>query len=61
VRELKRPGMSLLILWDEYREAQPDGYSYSRCTNPLRGTGALHDHSDRHALGWRFSPLLRIY
>jgi len=30
VRELKRPGMSLLILWDEYREAQPDGYSYSR-------------------------------
>jgi transposase len=28
--ELKRPGVSLLILWEEYRDAHPDGYSYSR-------------------------------
>ena len=29
-RELKRPGVSLSILWEEYRAAQPDGYGYSR-------------------------------
>ena len=30
VRELKRPGVNLLVLWDEYREAHPQGYAYSR-------------------------------
>jgi hypothetical protein len=29
-RELKRPGVNLMVLWDEYREAHPDGYGYSR-------------------------------
>ena len=29
-RELKRPGVTLMILWEEYRAAQPDGYAYSR-------------------------------
>ena len=29
-RELKRAGVSLLVLWEEYRETQPDGYGYSR-------------------------------
>jgi transposase len=29
-RELKRPGVNLLLLWEEYRVTQPDGYSYSR-------------------------------
>ena len=29
-RELKRPAVTLLILWDEYRAAHPDGYGYSR-------------------------------
>jgi transposase len=29
-RELKRPGVSMMILWEEYREAQPGGYGYSR-------------------------------
>jgi transposase len=29
-REMKRPGVSLMILWEEYRQAQPDGYGYSR-------------------------------
>lgn len=28
--ELKRPGVNLTVLWEEYREAQPDGYGYSR-------------------------------
>ena len=29
-RELKRPGVTLLILWEEYRAIHPDGYVYSR-------------------------------
>jgi transposase len=28
-RELKRPGVTLLILWEEYRAVHPDGYVYS--------------------------------
>lgn len=30
VREMKRPGVHLLMLWEEYRDAHPDGYGYSR-------------------------------
>jgi len=29
-RELKRPSVTLQILWEEYSGAQPDAYSYSR-------------------------------
>ena len=29
-RELKRPGVNLMILWEEYRAVHPDGYAYSR-------------------------------
>ena len=28
--ELKRPGVTLQILWEEYRAVHPDGYGYSR-------------------------------
>ncbi|MGV2084886.1 MULTISPECIES: helix-turn-helix domain-containing protein [unclassified Rhizobium] len=28
--ELKKPGVTLLILWEEYRSIHPDGYGYSR-------------------------------
>ena len=28
--ELRRPGVTLMLLWDEYRQANPDGYQYSR-------------------------------
>ncbi len=28
--ELRRPGVTLLSLWEEYRAGQPDGYGYSR-------------------------------
>jgi len=28
-RELKRPGVNLMILWEEYRAIHPDGYAYS--------------------------------
>jgi transposase len=30
VREMKRPGVNLTVLWEEYRQAQPGGYGYSR-------------------------------
>jgi len=29
-RELKRPGVTLQLLWQEYREEHPSGYAYSR-------------------------------
>lgn len=29
-RELKRPGVTLQLLWQEYRDAHPNGYGYSR-------------------------------
>ena len=28
--ELRRPGVTSLLLWEEYRAGQPDGYGYSR-------------------------------
>jgi transposase len=28
--ELKRPGVTLMVLWEEYRTVHPDGYAYSR-------------------------------
>ena len=30
VGELKRPGVNLLVLWEEYRATHPEGYAYSR-------------------------------
>jgi alpha-ketoglutarate-dependent taurine dioxygenase len=29
-RELKRPGVTMTILWEEYRDVHPEGYGYSR-------------------------------
>jgi transposase len=29
-RELKRPGVNLMVLWEEYRDTHPEGYGYSR-------------------------------
>ena len=36
-RELKRPGVTMMILWEEYREINQDGYGYSRFCDLLRG------------------------
>lgn len=36
-RELKRPGVTMMILWEEYRESHPAGYGYSRFCDLLRG------------------------
>lgn len=30
VKELKRPGVTRHLLWEEYRQAHPDGYSYTQ-------------------------------
>ena len=30
MRELKRPGVNLVVLWEEYRAIHPQGYAYSR-------------------------------
>jgi transposase len=35
-RELKRPGVSLMVLWEEYRQGQADGYGYSRFCDLFR-------------------------
>ena len=35
-RELKRPGVNLMVLWEEYREDHPEGYGYSRFCDLLR-------------------------
>jgi transposase len=45
--ELRKPGVTLMLLWEEYRAGQPDGYGYSR-------------FCDLHA-AWRgrFSPTMR--
>jgi len=29
-RELRRPGVTLQLLWEEHRSTHPDGYGYSR-------------------------------
>ena len=36
-RELKRPGVTMMILWEEYRDINQDGYGYSRFCDLLRG------------------------
>ena len=35
-RELRRKGVTLQLLWVEYREACPDGYGYSQFANLYR-------------------------
>jgi transposase len=35
-RELKRPGVTLMTLWEEYREGEPEGYGYSRFCDLFR-------------------------
>jgi transposase len=34
---LRKPGVTLLLLWEEYRAGQPDGYGYSRFCDLARG------------------------
>ena len=34
---MKRPGVNMMVLWEEYREEHPEGYGYSRFCDLLRG------------------------
>ena len=36
-QELRRPGVTLLLLWEEYRAIHPSGYGYSRWCELYRG------------------------
>ena len=37
VMELKKPGVTMMMLWEEYRATEPDGYGYSRFCDLFRG------------------------
>ena len=54
-RELKRPGVTLALLWDEYRGQHPYGYGYSAfCEHYRRWVGRLSPvMRQRHAAGER--------
>ena len=54
-RELKRPGVTLALLWDEYRGWHPGGYGYSAfCEHYRRWTGRLSPvMRQRHVAGER--------
>ena len=42
-QELKKPGVTLSLLWVEYRAQHPDGYAYSQfCERYRRWARALH-------------------
>lgn len=52
-RELSRPGVTLQLLWIEYREVHPEGYSYSRfCELYQRFRGKAPRHDAPGARGW---------
>jgi transposase len=48
-RELRRPGVTLLLLWEEYRAAHPEGYGYSRWCELYRSWEKLLSPTMRQA------------
>ena len=50
-RELKRRGVTLLLLWQEYRAAHADGYGYSRFCDLYRVWRGSISPTMRHAHG----------
>ena len=50
--ELKRAGVTLQLLWGEYRAAQPDGHGYSRFVSCIRsGSSGLSPTNAADASG----------
>jgi transposase len=49
--ELRRPGVTLLLLWEEYRAGQPEGYGYSRFCDLYREAGASPMMRQTHVVG----------
>src|SRR3546814_3410544 len=47
-RELKRKHVTLQTLWEEYIEAHPDGYRYSRYCDLYRGWEGRLPRSEEH-------------
>ena len=47
-RELRRNGVTLALLWHEYRAAQPDGYGYSRFCELYRAWAGTLEVTMRH-------------
>ena len=66
-RELKRPGVTMMVLWEEYREAHREGYGYSRFCDLLRGferrlTPVMRQHhvaGDKAFVDYSGTPLPR--
>ena len=58
-RELRRPGVTLMLLWEEYRAANPGGYQYSRWCELYRGWEARLSPTMRqvHPAGERLAHL----
>jgi transposase len=50
-RELKRPGVTLLLLWEEYRAEHAEGYGYSRFCDLYRRWRATISPTMRQAHG----------
>jgi transposase len=42
-QELKRPGVTLQLLWQEYKRIHPDGYQYSRYCEIYKTWCKKHD------------------
>ena len=59
-KELSRKGVTLLLLWQEYRQTQPEGYGYSRyCELYQRWAGTLepvlrqvHEPGEKMFVDW---------
>ena len=53
--ELRRPGVTLLLLWEEYRGGEPEGYGYSRFCDLYREwrAGASPTMRQTHVAGER--------
>lgn len=60
-RELKRPGVTMTILWEEYREVHSEGYGYSRFCDLLRGFRTAADPGDASAPRRRGEGVRRLF
>src|ERR1700680_4501432 len=45
-RELRRPDVTLALLWEEYRAGAPDGFAYSWVLRPVPGWGGRAEADD---------------
>jgi transposase len=43
-REFRRPGVTLMLLWEEYRASEPGGYHYSRWCELYRAWEVIYGY-----------------